>query len=140
MVFAMYLTSEQVPQHVAQWVVDRHLGANGFWIVVMSMFFVMGTFLDAVAIVLITVPILVPIIRALDINMIHFAVAMVINMEIAMITPPVGLNLFVVAGVSNASLGDAVRGVLPFLAVMILVMIVIIMFPEISLLLARQVN
>ena len=50
MVFAMYLTSEQVPQHVAQWVVDRHLGANGFWIVVMSMFFVMGTFLDAVAI------------------------------------------------------------------------------------------
>jgi C4-dicarboxylate transporter DctM subunit len=137
MTFAMYLSSEQVPQHIAEWVSTRGLGVAGFWIVVMTMFFVMGTFLDAVAIVLITLPILLPVIRALDISLVHFAVAMVINMEIAMITPPVGLNLFVVSGISDAPLGDAVRGVLPFLLVMILVLIVIVLFPGMSLMLDR---
>ena len=139
MTFAMYLTSEQVPQHVAAWVGSQGLGIGGFWMVVMAMFFVMGTFLDAVAIVLITLPILLPIIRALDINLVHFAVAMVINMEIAMITPPVGLNLFVVSGVSNAPLGDAVRGVIPFLLVMIVGLILIVLFPSLSLFLADRV-
>lgn len=137
MTFAMYLSSEQVPQQIAEWVSSRGLGVVAFWIAVMAMFLVMGTFLDAVAIVLITLPILLPIIRALDINFIHFAVAMVVNMEIAMITPPVGLNLFVVSGVSNAPLGDAVRGVLPFLLVMIVVLIAIVLFPGLSLMLDR---
>jgi C4-dicarboxylate transporter DctM subunit len=139
MTFAMYLSSEQVPQHVAEWVASRGLGAAGFWAAAMAMFFVMGTFLDAVAIVLITLPILLPIIRALDINVVHFAVAMVVNMEIAMITPPVGLNLFVVAGVSNAPLGDAVRGVLPFLLVMVLALLAIVLFPSLSLMLPSRV-
>ena len=139
MTFAMYLTSEQVPQHVAEWVGSQGLGVAGFWMVVMAMFFVMGTFLDAVAIVLITLPILLPIIRALDINLVHFAVAMVINMEIAMITPPVGLNLFVVSGVSNAPLADAVRGVIPFLLVMIVGLMLIVLFPSLSLFLADRV-
>jgi len=139
MTFAMYLTSEQVPQHVAEWVGSQGLGVAGFWMVVMAMFFVMGTFLDAVAIVLITLPILLPIIRALDINMVHFAVAMVVNMEVAMITPPVGLNLFVVSGVSNAPLGDAVRGVIPFLLVMIVGLFLIVVFPSLSLFLADRV-
>ena len=139
MTFAMYLTTEQVPQHVAAWVGSQGLGVTGFWMAVMAMFFVMGTFLDAVAIVLITLPILLPIIRALDINLVHFAVAMVVNMEIAMITPPVGLNLFVVSGVSNAPLGDAVRGVIPFLLVMILGLALIVLFPSLSLFLADRV-
>ena len=140
MTFAMYLTSEQVPQHIAEWVGSQGLGIAGFWMVVMAMFFVMGTFLDAVAIVLITLPILLPIIRALDINLVHFAVAMVVNMEIAMITPPVGLNLFVVSGVSNAPLGDAVRGVIPFLLAMIVGLILIVLFPSLSLLLADRIR
>jgi C4-dicarboxylate transporter DctM subunit len=66
-------------------------------------------------------------------------VAMVINMEIAMITPPVGLNLFVVSGVSNAPLGDAVRGVIPFLLVMIVGLMLIVLFPSLSLFLADRV-
>ncbi|MBI4888740.1 MAG: TRAP transporter large permease subunit [Acidobacteria bacterium] len=140
MTFAMYLTSEQVPQRIAQWVVDQQLGVAGFWIVAMAMFFIMGTFLDAVAIVLITIPILVPIVRALDINMVHFAVATVVNMELAMITPPVGLNLFVVSGVSHAPLGDAVRGVAPFLVAMIVGLIVIVLFPALSLTLTSSIR
>ncbi|SHJ04946.1 TRAP transporter large permease [Desulfofundulus thermosubterraneus] len=133
MTFAMYLTSEQIPAKIAQWIAGSNLGVAGFWVAVNTMFFVMGTFLEAVSIVLITLPILIPIIKHLDINMLHFAVIMVINMELAMITPPVGLNLFVVSGIGRERLEEVVKGVLPFITVMILTLICLILFPKISL-------
>ena len=140
MTFAMYLTSEQIPMKIAQWVAENSLGIVVFWIVVQTMFFVMGTFLEAVSIVLITLPVLIPIINHLGISMIHFAVVMVVNMELAMITPPVGLNLFVVSGVGKSKLEEAVRGVIPFLLVMIAVLIVLVIFPEISLYLPNKMD
>lgn len=133
MTFAMYLTSEQIPARVAQWIAESGLGVIMFWVAVQTMFFIMGTFLEAVSIVFITLPILLPIIKALDINMIHFAVVMVVNMELAMITPPVGLNLFVVSGIARAKLEDVVKGVLPFIVVMILTLIFLVIFPKVSL-------
>lgn len=140
MTFAMYLTSEQIPMKIAQWVAENSLGIVVFWIVVQTMFFVMGTFLEAVSIVLITLPVLIPIINHLGISMIHFAVVMVVNMELAMITPPVGLNLFVVSAVGKSKLEEAVRGVIPFLLVMIAVLFVLVMFPEISLYLPNKMD
>ncbi|MDA6131137.1 TRAP transporter large permease subunit, partial [Escherichia coli] len=68
---------------------------------------------------------------------IHFAIIMTINMELAMITPPVGLNLFVVSGITREKVGEVVRGVLPFFALMVLALILIVIFPQISLLLAK---
>ncbi len=133
MTFAMYLASEQIPAKIAQWIANSNLGVGMFWVAVNTMFFVMGTFLEAVSIVLITLPILIPIIKHLDINMIHFAVIMVINMELAMITPPVGLNLFVVSGIGRERLEEVVKGVLPFVVVMILTLICLVLFPKISL-------
>ena len=140
MTFAMYLTSEQIPMKIAQWVAENQLGIVVFWIVVQVMFFVMGTFLEAVAIVLITLPVLIPIVNHLGINMIHFAVVMVVNIEIAMITPPVGLNLFVVSAISKSRLEEAVRGVIPFLLVMIAVLMALVVFPEISLYLPNKMD
>jgi C4-dicarboxylate transporter DctM subunit len=133
MTFAMYLASEQIPAKIAQWIANSNLGVGMFWVAVLVMFFVMGTFLEAVSIVLITLPILIPIIKHLDISMIHFAVAMVVSMELAMITPPVGLNLFVVGGIARERLEEVVKGVLPFIAVMILTLICLVLFPKISL-------
>lgn len=133
MTFAMYLASEQIPMKVAQWITGSNMGVVMFWVAVQLMFFVMGTFLEAVSIVLITLPILLPIIKELDINMIHFAVVMVVNMELAMITPPVGLNLFVVSGIARERLEEVVKGVLPFIVVMIVTLIILVLFPKVSL-------
>ena len=93
----------------------------------------MGMFLEAVSIILITLPILLPILHHFDINLIHFAIIMTINMELGMITPPVGLNLFVVSGIAKEKLGEVVKGVIPFIVIMIAFLVLVILFPQISL-------
>ncbi|OPY93553.1 MAG: Sialic acid TRAP transporter permease protein SiaT [Syntrophaceae bacterium PtaU1.Bin231] len=135
MTFGLYLTSEKIPQSIVQWVTSYNLSAGMFWLATQIMFFVMGTFLEAVSIILITVPILFPLLKVVGIDPIHFAVIMVINMELAMITPPVGLNLFVVSGIAKAKLEQVVKGVMPFIIIMVACMILLILFPKISLLL-----
>ncbi len=133
MLFALFLTNNQVPNHVAGWISDSNLNKWAFFAVVNIMFFIMGTFLEAVSIILITLPILLPIIRHLGIDPIHFAIVMTVNMELAMITPPVGLNLFVVSSMAKEPLGEVVRGVIPFIFLMIAALILFVIWPDISL-------
>lgn len=140
MLFALFLTNHQVPQQVSAWIGDHSLNKWIFFIGTNLMFFVMGTFLEAVSIILITLPILLPLIKQMGIDPIHFAIVMTVNMELAMITPPVGLNLFVVSGISKESLGAVVKGVIPFIVLMILVLIALVIFPEISLYLPNQMH
>jgi C4-dicarboxylate transporter, DctM subunit len=137
MIFGMFLTTEQVPQSFATWIEESTTNKWIFMIGVNLMFFVLGMFLEAVAIILITLPILLPVLVMFDINIIHFAIIMTINMELAMITPPVGLNLFVVSGITREKVGEVVRGVLPFFALMVLALIIVVIFPQISLFLAK---
>lgn len=140
MLFSLYLTNEQVPQQVAGWITDSDLNRWTFLIVVNILFFILGTFLEAVAIILITLPIFLPIIETLGIDPIHFAIIMTVNLELAMITPPVGLNLFVVSGIAHERIGEVVRGVLPFLLLMLLVLAIVMIWPELSLWLTRSVG
>lgn len=132
-IFGMFLTTEQIPQMATQWIESSSANVWIFLIAVNLMFFVLGMFLDAVSIILITLPILLPILALFDLNLIHFAIIMTINMELGMITPPVGLNLFVVSGITREKIGNVVQGVLPFYAVLVLGLIAVILFPEISL-------
>jgi C4-dicarboxylate transporter, DctM subunit len=83
---------------------------------------------------------LLPMLIHFDINLIHFAIIMTINMELGMITPPVGLNMFVVSGISKEKLGTVVRGVIPFIVLMIIVLIIVIIFPQLSLWLPGQME
>lgn len=137
MIFGMFLTTEQVPQNFAMWIESSTSNKWIFMIGVNLMFFVLGMFLEAVAIILITLPILLPVLVMFDINIIHFAIIMTINMELAMITPPVGLNLFVVSGITREKVGEVVKGVIPFFGLMILALILVVIFPQISLFLAK---
>lgn len=139
MVFALFLTNNQVPNKVATWIGESSVNIFVFFLFTQLMFFVMGTFLEAVSIILITLPILLPIMRAIGIDPIHFAIVMTVNMELAMITPPVGLNLFVVSSMAKEKLGEVVMGVLPFILVMIVMLIVLVVFPELSLMLPTAV-
>ena len=133
MVFALYLTNEQVPHMFSTWIANNNIGVVGFFALTAIMFFIMGTFMEAASIILITLPLLLPIMKFLGINPIHFAIVMVVNMELAQITPPVGLNLFVVSGISRAPMEQVVRGVIPYIFIMIAVMILFMIFPDLSL-------
>ncbi|WP_027717253.1 TRAP transporter large permease [Desulfovirgula thermocuniculi] len=137
MVFSLYLTAEQVPNQVAEWIAEHNLNKYTFFLATNLMFFIMGTFLEAVSITLITLPILLPMIKALNIDLIHYAVVMTVNMELAMITPPVGLNLFVVSAMAKERLEEVVKGVWPFILVLISVLVLLIFWPQISLYIPR---
>lgn len=135
LVLGTFLTTEQIPQSFAQWVSDSGFNKWTFLLIVSLLFFVLGMFLEPTAIILITLPILLPIIAALEIDVIHFAIIMVVNMELGMITPPVGLNLFVVSGITGEKVESVIKGVVPFFAIFIIVLIIIIIFPQLSLML-----
>ncbi|MHB8918736.1 MAG: TRAP transporter large permease subunit [Desulfocucumaceae bacterium] len=139
MVFSLFLTANQVPQHVSEWIGQSNLNKYAFFAATNLMFFIMGTFLEAVSITLITLPVLLPIIYALDIDIVQFAVVMTVNMELAMITPPVGLNLFVVSAMAKEKLEEVVRGVWPFIIILIGVLILYVLWPDISTYIPREV-
>lgn len=130
--FKQYLTLSQVPQEIAQWIIDSNFNKWIFFLMVNIMFFIMGTFLEAVAIILITLPIFLPVLPELGINVYHFAIIMTVNLEIAMITPPVGLNLFVVSGIANESLERMVKAIIPFLFIMLIELFIIIVWEDLS--------
>jgi C4-dicarboxylate transporter DctM subunit len=95
--------------------------------------FVLGMFLEVYSVMLLIVPIIVPMLEPLGIDPIHFGVVMVINMELALLTPPVGLNLFVVSNISNTPLAEVIRGTAPLILLMILLLFVLTYIPELSL-------
>ncbi|WP_107923342.1 TRAP transporter large permease [Lysinibacillus parviboronicapiens] len=138
--FGLYLTNAQVPQQVGAWIAESDMNKWIFMIIVNILFFVMGMFLEAVSIILITLPILLPILVHFDINLIHFAIIMTINMELGMITPPVGLNLFVVSGITKEKLGEVVKGVIPFIVLMIVFLAIVVLLPQLSLWLPEQMK
>ena len=96
--FSFLLTYENIPQELAQWMVDTGLGPIGFLLAVNVLLLLAGNIMEPTSIILITAPILFPVAMALGIDPVHFGVMIVVNMEIGMITPPVGLNLYVAAG------------------------------------------
>lgn len=132
-VFGLYLTNAQVPQEIAQWIMESETNKWTFLLSVNILFFIMGMFLEPTSIILITLPIFLPIIKLLGIDVIHFAIIMTVNMELGMITPPVGLNLFVVSGITKSKVEEVVKGVLPFILIMVLVLVVIVVWPQLSL-------
>lgn len=138
--FGLYLTNAQVPQNVGAWIAESDMNKWTFMIIVNILFFFMGMFLEAVSIILITLPILLPILAHFDINLIHFAIIMTINMELGMITPPVGLNLFVVSGIAKEKLGEVVKGVIPFIILMIVFLVIVVLIPQLSLWLPEQMK
>lgn len=139
MTFSLFMTQEQIPQALAaKMMALESLDVVLFFVLTAILFFILGMFLESSSIMLITLPLLLPIMITLGINPIHFAIVMIINMEIAQITPPVGLNLFVIGGIAKSKLDEVFKGAFPFIIVMIIYMIIVMAFPELSLWLPKQ--
>ncbi|HNU19826.1 MAG TPA: TRAP transporter large permease subunit [Hydrogenophilus thermoluteolus] len=139
-VFSFILTSEQIPQMLAQAIIDMGLGQIGFLLIVNILLLVAGNLMEPSSIILILAPILFPVAVALGIDPIHFGVVVTVNMEIGMITPPVGLNLFVASGITRAGLTEVSVSVLPWLATMLLFLILVTYWPTLSLWLPRALG
>jgi C4-dicarboxylate transporter DctM subunit len=130
--FAHILTTERIPQMITEQITSMGLSPIAFLIIVNLILLVAGNFMEPTAILLILAPIFFPIAIALGIDPIHLGIIMVVNMEIGMITPPVGLNLFVTSGITGMSLLSVVKAAFPWLSVLLVFLVVITYFPKIS--------
>jgi len=133
--FAHVLTTERIPQNIAELIIAADMRPWMFLVVVNIILLIAGNFMEPSAIILIMAPIFFPIATRLGIDPIHLGVIMVVNMEIGMITPPVGLNLFVTSGITGMSLWDVVRAAMPWCSILLLFLIIITYVPWISLVL-----
>ncbi|WP_197094650.1 TRAP transporter large permease [Microvirga massiliensis] len=127
--FSYALTSERVPHAVFDYLTRLQLERWQLLLMLMLFFIVAGMFLEVISIILITMPILLPVLTNAGIDPVHFAVLLVINMELAVITPPIGLNLFVISAISNVPVMDVFRGTLPFALVLVLFLLGLMYIP-----------
>ncbi|MEZ5726112.1 MAG: TRAP transporter large permease subunit [Paracoccaceae bacterium] len=135
--FAFILTSEQIPQSLSAWIVDLGLGKIGFLLVVNVMLLMIGMVMEPSAIVLIMAPILYPVAVKLGVDPVHFGIMMVVNMEIGLCTPPVGLNLYVGSAISRLGLTEVSKAAMPWLLTALTFLLLVTYIPEISLFLPR---
>ena len=135
LLFAHVLTTERIPQAVAEAIVSWGMEPWMFLIVVNVLLLIAGNFMEPTGIILILAPILFPIATQLGIDPVHLGIIMVVNMEIGMVTPPVGLNLFVTSGITGMSLVHVVRAAMPWLTVLLVFLVIVTYIPDLSLVL-----
>lgn len=133
MVFAYLLTIEQIPQDLAAWIVGMHLNKIMFLVLVNLLLLAAGNFMEPSSLIMIIAPLIFPVAMQLGIDPIHLGVIVTVNMEIGMLTPPVGLNLFVASGISGRSLGEVVHASIPWFFALLIGLLVVTYIPQISL-------
>ncbi|GLK83753.1 TRAP transporter large permease [Ancylobacter defluvii] len=131
--FAHWLTASGVPVAIVRFIVEINLQPWQFLLIINILLVILGMFLEVVAIMLITLPILVPLLGPMGIDPVHFAVVMTINMELALLTAPVGLNLFVLSSVSKTPLSVVTKGVFPLEVLLFLLLMLVTFVPSLSL-------
>jgi len=132
-VFGKAIALYRIPQDVSTFITDHIEGPLLFILVITLVLLLMGLVFEALSMVLIMTPVLLPSALALGFDPIWFGVYMVVLVECALITPPVGLNLYVIQAVARASMGDVARGVVPFLALMLVTVLLLYLAPDLAL-------
>jgi C4-dicarboxylate transporter, DctM subunit len=133
MVLASFFGVMGVPRTLARRVVDAELGAYQVLLAIFALYLVLGCFLDGISMMVLTVPTVLPIVEAAGFDRIWFGVVLVVLCEIGMITPPMGLNLYVIQGIAERPLAEVVRGVVPFFFLMLLCLALLTLFPPLVL-------
>ena len=131
--FSYLITSEQIPQAMAAWTLDRGLGVVAFLLFVNVLLLLAGNVMEPSSIVLIMAPILFPVAMKLGIDPVHFGIMMVVNMEVGMCHPPVGLNLYVASGITKMGITELTIAVWPWLVTMLGFLVIVTYWPALSL-------
>lgn len=135
--FAWVLNTSGVAAEAAAWLTRFADGRIGGLLVMNGVLLVAGCFMDAISIYYVLLPILLPVVKALGIDLVHFGVIMTVNMAVGQITPPVGVNLFVACGIAKITMRDISRAVLPMFAAQVVALAVVTFWPDLSLWLPR---
>jgi len=135
--FSYLMTSEQIPQELAAWMLDKGLGVVAFLLFVNIVLLLAGNVMEPSSIVLIMAPILFPVAMKLGIDPIHFGIMMVVNMEVGMCHPPVGLNLYVASGITKMGITELTIAVWPWLLTMLVFLVVVTYWPALTLFLPK---
>jgi C4-dicarboxylate transporter DctM subunit len=133
MIFAHFLTIENIPQMITQSLISANVDKIMFLLLVNIILIVAGSFMEPSAIIMILVPLLLPVAVALGIDPIHFGIVITINMELGMVSPPVGLNLFVTSGLTGMSIKDVIVAAFPWTMTILAGLLLVTYIPEIAL-------
>ena len=132
--FNNFLILASVPNLVSDWIGALPLGKTAVLLVIVGMYFVLGCLLDSLAMILLTIPIVFPIVKALNYDPVWFGIIIVMVVELGLITPPIGMNVFVIKGITkDVPLETIFRGVTPFIIAQIVLILILIAFPPIAL-------
>lgn len=138
--FSFLITHENIPQAMAGWITGTGLGWIGFLLVVNVLLLLAGNVMEPSSIVLIMAPILFPVAAKLGIDPVHFGIMMVVNMEVGMCHPPVGLNLYVSSGITKMGITELTVAVWPWLLTMLIFLVIVTYWPDLSLWLPRTLG
>jgi len=137
-IFGHALTKLRIPNEIVELVAHYGLSQTGFLIAVMILIFILGMFLETISIILITTPVILPVMLALKIDPVWYGILLTINLELALITPPVGMNLFTIKAITQAPIGEIIRGILPYVLLLVLGLALVMIFPGLALFLPRN--
>jgi len=138
--FSFLMTSENIPQMMAEWLLNRGLGQIAFLLMVNVLLLIAGNVMEPSSIVLIMAPILFPVAMKLGIDPVHFGIMIVVNMEIGLCHPPVGLNLYVASGITKMGITELTVAVWPWLLTMLVFLVVVTFWPALSLWLPKALG
>ena len=134
------LTKLRIPNQMVDLVLTYGVSQIGFLCAVMALIFVLGMFLETISIILITTPVVLPVLAALKIQPVWYGILLTINLELALITPPVGMNLFALKAITRAPLAEIIAGVAPYVLLLIAGLALVMLFPAIALWLPGTMN
>ena len=133
-IFIPFMALSGIPGHLVTFLINLPLGATGILCVILATYVILGTFLEGIAMLVLTLPIIFPVISSLGYSPIWFGVMVVIVLEMGLLSPPVGVNVFVVKGVApDVPLNTIFRGIWPFWFAMLLCLVILVVFPQIAL-------
>ncbi len=138
--FSFVLTNENIPNALANWFLAKQLGPIEFLLIANVMLLIAGNFMEPSSIILIMAPILYPTAVSLGINPVHLGILIDANMEVGLCHPPVGLNLYVASGISKLGITELTKAVMPWLLTMLVFLVIVTYWPELSLWLPRKMG
>jgi C4-dicarboxylate transporter DctM subunit len=138
--FSFLMTSENIPQQMAEWMIGKGLGTIAFLLFVNVLLLVAGNVMEPSSIVLITAPLLFPVAMKLGIDPVHFGIIMTVNMEVGMCHPPVGLNLYVASGITKMGITELTIAVWPWLLSMVVFLVLVTYWPGLSIWLPKTLG